>query len=183
MNDAAALVVATDPLAAPAATARPSARWPRRLAWVVGSLALLLGGLHAALAIALPAWLRPRIEAEGQAWLGTPVRLQTLAIRPLTLELSLGGLVIGPEAAPHLRLGGLEVDVAGESLWRLMPVVSGITVQSPQVWLRRDAGPQAAYDFEPVLAHLRQKLAALPPKPEAPPSAGLPRFELRQIRL
>ncbi|MEY4751888.1 MAG: hypothetical protein RIQ60_4102 [Pseudomonadota bacterium] len=172
----------------------------RRLRWPVGSVLALLVLLLGGVGWALPAWLKPRLEAEGQAWLGTPVAIQALAVRPLALEVELTGLRIGTPEAPLFTLGGLLVDVAGESLWRLTPVVSRLSVREPQVVVSRAAAAASAsapagaasaaaaddgYNFSPVLAHLRARLAALPPKPPEPEGShkAPPPFELHQLHL
>ncbi|MFM2066825.1 MAG: hypothetical protein RLZZ584_1734 [Pseudomonadota bacterium] len=183
----------------PAGSAAPAVRRPalgRRLAWLLGVPVVLVGLILAALAWALPPWLKPRLEAEGTAWLGTPVVIQQLAVRPLALEVELTGLRIGTAEAPLFTLGGLLVDVSGSSLWRLTPVVSQLRVREPQLHVSRAKAPpppaagasapaDPGYNFSPVLAHLRARLAALPPRPPEPADrhAAPPPFELHQIHL
>ncbi|MEY2654740.1 MAG: hypothetical protein RLZZ524_1768, partial [Pseudomonadota bacterium] len=135
----------------------------------------------AAVAWWLPGWIKPRLEAEGAAWLGTPVVIEQIQLRPLALELELTGLRIGTAEAPLFKLGGLHVDVAWSSLWRLAPVVSRLTVKQPQLWVTRGKTDEA-YNFSPVLTHLRDRLAAQPAQPEKP-AGPPPRFELHAVKL
>jgi hypothetical protein len=178
---------------APRRVASPLWRLWRVSRWVLGAVVLLVVLLPAGLAWALPSWLKPRLEAQGQAWLGTPVVIQGLAVRPLALEVELTGLRIGTPQAPLLTLGGLLVDVSGDSLWRLTPIVSRLSVREPQLHVSRaaavagaasDAAGLDGYNFSPVLEHLRARLAALPPKPAEPGGEQpLPHFELHQLHL
>ncbi|HMZ02746.1 MAG TPA: DUF748 domain-containing protein, partial [Burkholderiaceae bacterium] len=126
----------------------------------------------------LPGWLRPRIEAMGSEVLGTPVALARIELQPLALSARIEGLRIGPAAAPLLRLGEARVELAGETIWRRLPVVQRLTLSAPELWIQREAtGP---YTFQPLLDHLRAWQARQPP---SPPSAEPARYALHNLRL
>lgn len=164
------------PAAAPDATAppRPPSRWARRLGWSLAVVLVLAGALAAALAH-LPDWLRPRLEAAAQDVLGTPVQLGRIDLQPLALGVQVQDVRIGPADAPLFQLAQLQVELSPESITRRAPVVRRLTLQAPQVWVRRDAAGR--FDFEPVLAHLRDWRAAHPPGPEPA------RYALHNLRL
>jgi hypothetical protein len=149
--------------------------------WPVGVAAVLFAAWVGLLGWWLPGWIKPRLEAEGSAWLGTPVTIQAIMVRPLALQVELTGLRIGSAAAPLFTLGALHVDVAWSSLWRLAPVVSQLDVRQPHLTITR-AQDAAGYNFSPVLAHVRERLAQLPPQPDKP-TGPPPRFELHAVSL
>lgn len=164
------------PAAAPDATAppRPPSRWARRLGWSMAVVLVLAGALAAAFAH-LPDWLRPRLEAAAQDVLGTPVQLGRIDLQPLALGVQVQDVRIGPADAPLFQLAQLQVELSPESITRRAPVVRRLTLQAPQVWVRRDAAGR--FDFEPVLAHIRDWRAAHPPGPEPA------RYALHNLRL
>ena len=163
----------------------PRSRWLRRLAWSLAGLVLLLALLVAGTTFWLPGWLKTQAELKGQELLGTPVTLQTVELRPWALQARLQGLQVGPDADPLLRLDALDVQVAAESLWQLAPVVQQLTLQAPEVWLRRNAAGSAEgpFNFSPALQHLRDWQARQPPSPPPAPDAAPARFALHNIRL
>ncbi len=159
----------------PATTATPPRRWLRRLAWSVGGVLALLAALTALLTGWLPDWVRPRLEVAAQDVLGTPVSLGPITLQPWALALQVGGVRIGPAEAPLFKLDGVQVQLASETLWRRAPVVRSLTLQAPQAWVQRTAS--GAFNFSPVLAHVRDWRVAHPPSPE--PTL----FALHNIRL
>lgn len=171
----------TDPQGRPP---RPRS-WLRRVLLATLALLLLTAALVGAAVFWLPGWLKTQMQLKGQDVLGTPVTLQAIELRPWALQAQLQGLQVGPDADPLLRLGALDLQVAAESLWRLAPVVQHLTLQAPEVWLRRNpvGSQEGPFNFSPALQHLRDWQARQPPSPPPPPDSQPARFALHNIRL
>jgi len=145
-------------------------RW-RRIAVVAAVLAVLWTGLAG---FALPAWLKPRIEAEASKALGTPLAMERLEISPWRLLARVQGLKLGPPDAPWLKLAEAEVNLSTRSLLHLAPVVEQLTLREPVVELERVA--PGRFNVSPMLD-------ALKARPPAPPDAEPARFAVNNIRI
>lgn len=157
---------------------RRTRRALRIAAWSLAAIVLLVGATLAAATWWLPDWLRPRVEAMGSEVLGTPVALAGIELRPLALSARISGLRIGPEATPLLQLDEARIELAGETLWRRLPVVQRLTLKDPELWVQR--GETGPYTFQPLLDHLRAWQAKQPP---SPPSTEPARYALHNLRL
>lgn len=169
---------ADDPLMsdAPAAVAAaaPQRRWLRRLVQAALALALLALAWTVAVGWWLPRWLQPRLESAATQALGAPLTLERLNFEPWTLRAQALGLRLGPAQAPWLSVPEIELRVAAASLWRLTPVLSGLSVHGAQLQVERLA--PGRYNISPLLDALAR------PSAEAP--AGEPlRFAVNDIRL
>ncbi|HSN34491.1 MAG TPA: DUF748 domain-containing protein, partial [Ideonella sp.] len=154
-----------------AAPRSPRQRLWRVLAWTLGVLALLALAWTLGIGWWLPRFLQPRLEAEGSAALGAPLKIERIEIAPWKLDARMLGLRLGPPEAPWLRVAEVRGIVALESLRRLAPVLERVQVREPQFDLERlDA---KRWNITPLL----EALAKRPPAPEPQ------RFALHNIEL
>ena len=142
----------------------------RRIGLVAGAVALVW---TAGAGWLLPRWLKPQIETAATRALATPVRLDALSISPWTLIARLDGLRVGPAQAEFVKLKQAEVRVSLQSLWRLAPVVSRVTLVEPQLFIERTG--EQRFNFSPVLDHLN----AQPKQPDSKPA----KFAVHNIRI
>ncbi|WP_374595073.1 DUF748 domain-containing protein [Aquabacterium sp.] len=142
----------------------------RRIGLVAGAVALVW---TAGAGWLLPRWLKPQIETAATQALATPVRLDGLSISPWTLTARLDGLRVGPAQAEFVKLKQLEARVSLQSLWRLAPVVSRVTLVEPQLFIERTG--EQRFNFSPVLDHLN----AQPKQPDNKPA----KFAVHNIRI
>jgi uncharacterized protein involved in outer membrane biogenesis len=142
----------------------------RRVGLIAGAIALVW---TAGAGWLLPRWLKPQIETAATQALATPVRLDALSISPWTLTARLGGLRVGPAQAEFVKLKQLEARVSLQSLWRLAPVVSRVTLVEPQVFIERTG--EQRFNFSTVLDHLN----AQPKQPDSEPA----KFAVHNIRI
>lgn len=145
-------------------------RW-RRIAIVAAVMAFAWTGIAG---FALPAWLKPRIEAEASKALGAPLVMERFEISPWRLAARAHGLVLGPPDAPWLKLAEAEVNLSTRSLLHLAPVIERLTLREPRVELER-VGP-GRFNVSPMLD-------ALKARPPSPPDAKPPRFAVNNIRI
>ncbi len=106
---------------------------------LIGAVALVvLVGLLGFLA--LPHFLRPFAENLLSEKLHRPVRIAELAINPYALSARIKGFSIGEKAGAGELLGfdELYVNVQAESLFRLAPVLSEVSLAGPRVHLVRN---------------------------------------------
>lgn len=164
------------PESAPSPTPSPR-RWLRRLLWSLGGLVALLAVLTGLLTWWLPDWARPRVEAAATEALGTPVRIGRIELQPWRLDLRVSDVQVGSDEAPLACMGLAHLQLAGETLWRLVPVVQQLELVEPEIWLRRETPERT--NLTPLLEHLQARAAAAPPKPEGAPA----RFALHNIEL
>ena len=142
-------------------------RWRRWAPWVVAAGAL--GGTwHWTLAHWLPSWLPGQVWPVAERELGTPLRWQALDIHPWTLQVTLRGLTVGPQAQPLLKFKSLTVQPSWESVWRLAPVLRRVTLDSPEVFVAR-TGP-GQFNFSPLVAHWQQRHPPQPDEPDSKPA-------------
>lgn len=133
--------------AAPSSSAK-STRWKR-----IGITAGVIAAVWTAGAgWWLPRWVKPQIEAAGSKSLNTPVLVDDVSFSPWTLTARVDGLRVGPAKAEFFKLKQAEVRVSLQSLWRLAPVVSRVTLTQPQVFLERIE--EQRFNISPVLDHL-----------------------------
>lgn len=126
-------------------------RWWRRLAWALtGLLALWL------LAWAgLPPLLKWQLQTQGSAVLGRAVTVESVEIRPWSLELTLRGLSVADAAGrgPQFSLDRLYVNAELQSLLRFAPVVDALVLENPRLHLRHLG--EGRYDVDDVLQRLQ----------------------------
>lgn len=148
--------------------------WRRRLAWALGTLALLALLWTLAVGWWLPRFLQPRVEAAAAQALGAPLAMERIEIAPWRLEAVVSGLRLGPADAAWLRVAELRADVSIDSLWRLAPVVERLLVREPRVALER---------LSPGRFNITPMLEALARRPPAAPDDTPARFALHNIRV
>ena len=107
---------------------------------LIGTLALLiLLGLLGY--FWLPEFARDKAEVILSRELERPVSIQAIEIKPYTLELLIHGFHIGDKPVADdtfFAFKRLHIDLSIESLFRLAPVVTAITVTKPRFHLRRE---------------------------------------------
>ncbi len=156
-----------------AATAPSASTWQRWRRPVIG-VALGAAAWTGVVGVWLPDWARPRAEAEVSKALGTPVRIQAIEVHPWTLTVALQGLSVGPQDAPIAQLRQALVQLSLESVWRLAPVLSRVTLDEADIYIERQAAER--FNFSPILAHLQAQ-------PASQPSAEPARFAVFNIAL
>jgi len=136
--------------------------------------AITMGVLYSAFGfLAVPAILKHQASAIARDTLHRQLTIEQVAFNPYTLALSVDGIKL---LEPH---GGqvffsserIAVDLAGQSLWRLAPVVQQLSVTKPYVHLVRDQAGR--YSIDDILA----RIASTPPSPEPA------RFSINNIAL
>ncbi len=142
--------------------------------------------------LALPLWLKPLLERHASQALGRVVTLDTLALRPWSLELELLGLRVAPAATDtektsqnsHQRLTDgtsqlsiqrLYVDAELSSLLRLAPVVDAVRIEKPVLHITHHG--QGRHDWQDVLDRLTA------PQDPPPPDTGPARLALYNLEL
>jgi len=159
-----------------------------RLITASGVLALiwLLGWL------ALPLWLKPELEHQASQALGRTVTLETIRVRPWSLELELLGLRVAragsgpdiphqntpqrnPEEPSQLSIQRVYVDADLASLWRMAPVVDAVRIEHPVLQVTHLGHGQ--HDWQDVI----ERLTTRPDPPE--PETGPVRLALYNLQL
>jgi hypothetical protein len=158
--------------------------WWRR-AVAAALFVLLVWGLMAWL---LPPWLKAQAEQQGSLALGRAVSIESVSLRPWSLELTLEGVAIagadnapssgtssgtstgaitdtrtGSMGQPQLSLRRLYIDMELQSLWRRAPVVDALRAEGLSVRLAHLGGGRLDVD------DIRQRLAARPPTTDTAP--------------
>lgn len=118
----------------------------RGLRWTLGillGLVILFGLLGY---FWLPGYAKGRLETELSTLLHRPVSIESIAVRPYSLEATVSGLRIGErpdlagsvaDAPPLLALGEARARLSMASLRRLAPVVSEVFIRSPRLHVER----------------------------------------------
>jgi len=140
-------------------------RWRR---WAVRGLAgLLLLWLIGWLG--LPPLLKSQIESRASDALGRAVTLQSVQVRPWSLEVDLMGLRVAgasADAAPLLTVDRLHVDAELQSLLRLAPVIDALRIERPVIHVSHLA--DGRYSVDDIVERIRA--ASPPPDPAAEPA-------------
>ena len=140
-------------------------RWRR---WAVRGLAgLLLLWLLGWLG--LPPLLKSQIESRASDALGRAVTLQSVQVRPWSLEVDLVGLRVAgasADAAPLLTVDRLHVDAELQSLLRLAPVIDALRIERPVIHVSHLA--DGRYSVDDIVERIRA--ASPPPDPAAEPA-------------
>jgi pyruvate/2-oxoglutarate dehydrogenase complex dihydrolipoamide acyltransferase (E2) component len=145
--------------------------WIRGLLWAIGGLVALL-----VLAwLALPSVLKSQLEARGTQALGRTLSVGSVEFKPWTLELTLTDIRLASAdgKSTQLELPRVYVDASMATLWRMAPVLDGITIERPHLALAHLG--QGHYDIDDVL----QRLQSAPAAPAAEPA----RFALYNLVL
>ena len=124
--------------------------WIRR---VLGSiLAILL--LWALAWLVVPPLIKHQLIKAASAQIGRELQIGEIDFKPWTLELTVRDVAVASQdgASTQLAIKRLYANVELESLLRLAPVVDTLTVDGPQLRVRRLAS--GAYDFDDVLERL-----------------------------
>ena len=130
----------------------------------------------------LIAWqLLPRLlQSQAEAFMaehGHSLRMQRPRFDPLRLRLELSGVELrdakAGESPPLLQFERLVVDVSAASLWRRALVLDDLELHAPQARFSLLAGGKN--NWSPLLESF--------PEDDEPPSATLPRLEIRHFRL
>jgi uncharacterized protein involved in outer membrane biogenesis len=149
-------------------------RWARRIFWTVLSVLLLW-----ALAwLVVPPLLKSELTKAASAQLGRKLQIGDIDFKPWTLELTVRDLVVAGQngSSTQLAVRRLYVNAEMESLLRLAPVVNTLTVDGPQLTLRRL--PSGGYDIDDIIA----RLAARTQDPNAESNSPL-RFALFNLSI
>jgi len=141
----------TTPTALQVAVRNP---WIRRVLWSV--LAVLL--LWALAWLVVPPLLKHQLIKATSAQLGRQLQIGEIDFKPWTLELTVRDLAVASQdgVSAQLAIKRLYANVELESLMRLAPVLGTLTVNGPQLRVRRLAS--GAYDFDDVLERLATAL-------------------------
>lgn len=140
-------------------------RWRRWAARALAGVLLLwlLGWLG------LPPLLKGQIESRASAALGRTVTLESVQVRPWSLEVDLVGLRVAGAAADApalLTLDRLHVDAELQSLLRLAPVIDALRIERPVIHLSHLA--DGRYSVDDIIERIRA--ASAPPDPDAQPA-------------
>ncbi len=127
--------------------------------------------LIAFLALCLVAWLavppiaQSQVQKMASEKLGRTVTVGKIEFNPFTLELTAHDLRIAGarDGPPQLQIARIYIDAAFQSVLRLAPVLDAVQIDQPAVRVTRRA--DGSYDFEDVLAKLKQP----PPEPDSKP--------------
>jgi len=143
--------------------------WLKRSAWAAGALVLvwLIGWL------ALPPLLLWQLPPRLSEALGRPVSIGALSLKPWTLEVTAGDLVIGGSAGtsePFLQIAKVHADLSISSLVRRVPVIEALEIDAPRVRIARTA--DGRYDIDDLLTRFA-------PDPNSPPT----RFALYNVQV
>ncbi|GAA0520248.1 DUF748 domain-containing protein [Pigmentiphaga daeguensis] len=129
--------------------------------------------------LALTAWGIPRLVrsvalAQVPEVLGRTARVGEVSFNPFKLRLRVHDFAILDQAGTHpdFSVEQVEVNASVSSLFRLAPVVDGLTITAPRVSLVRE-GPQR-FNISDMLDRLAAK-----PSEDGPP----PRFSLNNVKL
>ncbi|RKP46592.1 DUF748 domain-containing protein [Pararobbsia silviterrae] len=143
--------------------------------WLIGIvIALVVFGLLGF--FAAPPLIRHVAEQQLGAALDRPVSIGRVALNPYTLNLEVDQLAIAERGntGPFVSLDKLVVRTSWGSIFRFAPVVDELTLQAPHFHLVRTAAQR--FNFSDIV----DKFSAPSPKP---PSKGLPRFSISNIKL
>jgi uncharacterized protein involved in outer membrane biogenesis len=157
----------------PAPVRSASARWLRRLAWVLAGIVLT----WAALWLAVPA-LKGVAERRLGDTLGREVRIGAVEFAPWSLALTLRELRIAgatPADPPLLEVKRLHADAELSSLRHRAPVLAALEIDAPRLRLARLADGRT--DVDDVLRRLA------PPAPAASAAAAPARLALYNVKL
>jgi hypothetical protein len=157
----------------PAPTPSTWARWLRRLAWALATIALL----WAALWLAVPA-LKGVAERRLGETLGREVRIGAVEFAPWSLALTLRDLRIAgatPADPPLLEVKRVHADAELSSLRHRAPVLAALEIDAPLLRIARLADGRT--DVDDVLRRFA------PPTPAASAAAAPARLALYNVKL
>lgn len=149
-------------------------RWLRIALAACIALATLLIGLGIAASVWLPDIARQRGEILLSETLGRDVRIGAIDISPLALRVQVNEITMAQpgQTNPALKIGSVRASLSAASLLHGAVVIQELAVDTPRVWLGRDATGRLS------VADIIERLAS------APPSAGPPpRLVIRNIRI
>jgi len=149
--------------------------WIRRVLW--SALALLL--IWALAWLVVPPLLKHQLIKAASSQIGRGLQIGEIDFKPWTLELTVRDLAVASQdgATTQLAIKRLYANLELESLMRLAPVVNTLTVDGPQLRVRRLAS--GAYDFDDVLERLAAAAAAKEGKSADPPRFALFNLSVR----
>lgn len=135
----------------------------RTLIRLVPAVAAGAVALYAAIGfLALPAVVKSQAQQLAADKLHRQLTIEKVEFNPFTLALNIHGFkMMEPQGgAVFASFDSLGLDLAGESLWRLAPVVQQVRLEQPYVHLVRSGANQ--YSIDDILA----LIASQPPSPE-----------------
>lgn len=165
--------------AAPPPAPVRGARWRRILLGTVVTLAVFLAVLGIFMRYALPGIVRGQAERVAGETLHRRLLVEQVQIHPLTLDVALQGVrLMEPDGRTvFASFDRLEARLSYASLLHLAPVLRQVHLVAPYIHLTRTAAH--AYSTDDILAALEAQARARP----APPTSGLPRFAVHNIRV
>ncbi len=113
------------------ATSTSKSRIARRMAWIVGAVALLV----VLAALLVPAIARRAIEEQGSRALGHALTVEAVSFNPLTLTAEIKNISVADAdkaAPPLLSIPQLTVGLSWASIWHMAPVLSRLKIVAPR---------------------------------------------------
>ena len=121
--------------------------------------------LGVAAKLALPGYLRDKIEQQTEQATGRRLRIQQLSISPFTLELHIDGITLfeADRATPAFSADSAQLQLSLASLLHAAPVIHEIRLTRPHLHLLRTGSPgHESSNFSDILARLAAQNAAHP---------------------
>ncbi len=119
----------------------------------------------------LPGFAKSKLEQILSETLARPVTVQSIDIKPFTLEIAVRGFQIGEKSttsdqATFFSFDQLYVDLSAESLIHLAPVVTTISLTAPKIYITREDKNQ--FNFSDLIEKFGQTPEKKPEEPQKP---------------
>lgn len=119
----------------------------------------------------LPGFAKNKLELVLSETLARPVTIQSIDIKPFTLEIAVSGFQIGEkltasDQTTFFSFDQLYVDLSAESLIHLTPVVTTISLTAPKIYITREDKNQ--FNFSDLIEKFGQAPEKKPEEPEKP---------------
>ncbi|MDR4517056.1 MAG: DUF748 domain-containing protein [Nitrosomonas sp.] len=111
----------------------------------------------------LPGYAKSQLELHLSELLDRPVSVQAIEVKPYTLELSVSGFRVGEKddsmdaAETFVSFKKLYIDISSESITRLAPVISSITLDTLHIRLAREG--ENEFNFSDLIEKFSQPSA------------------------
>ena len=119
----------------------------------------------------LPGFAKAKLEQVLSETLARPVTVQSIDIKPFTLEIAVQGFRIGEKSTASdqttfFSFDQLYVDLSAESLIHLAPVVTTISLVAPKIYITREDKNQ--FNFSDLIEKFGQTPEEKPQEPKKP---------------